>query len=502
MATTTRRRALAAGGAAAAGTVLLGRTAWPAVPAAGGEPPPKDAAAQVLGRATYGPLPDDLVRARSIGVEAWLDEQLDPDTIDDSAVEGFLTSNLPTLTMPLAEMIATARSDPEARYQALRELQVATLYRAIHSRRQLYQVMVELWSDHFSVFALDGPLTVLKPYEDREVMRRHALGTFRDLLQADARSPAMLYSLDNVSNVAAGPNENYARELLELHTLGVDGGYTERDVQETARIFTGWSIDRDTGAFRFYGQLHDYGAKEVLGVHYPAGRGVSEGEELLDRLSAHPSTARFIATKLARRFVADEPPDSVVTRVAGVFEATGGSIPAVLRELLLSPELLDAVDAKLKRPFDYVVSVLRATGAIATQQGYRELYELLGRLGQVPFGWPAPDGYPATAAYWTATSTLLTRWNFALGLADGTYDRVVQVPIGAFVAGVRTAAEVVDQIADRVLGREMTSDDRDAVLAAAAPGRDPDQPLPIGARSEVGRVALGLILVSRSFQLR
>ncbi len=502
MATTTRRRALAAGGAAAAGAALLGRPLFSAGPAAAVEPPPTDAAAQVLGRATYGPLPEELARARSIGVEAWLDEQLDPDAVDDSAVEGFLAANLPTLTMPLAAMVAAARDDPEARFQPLRELQAATIYRAVHSRRQLYQVMVELWSDHFSVFALDGPLTVLKPYEDREVIRRHALGTFRDLLQADARSPAMLYSLDNVSNVAAGPNENYARELLELHTLGVDGGYTEQDVQEAARIFTGWSIDRDTGGFRFYSQRHDYGTKQVLGVHYPAGRGESEGEELLDRLAAHPSTARHIAFKLARRFVADVPPDSVVTRVAGVFEATGGSIPAVLRELLLSPELLDAVGAKLKRPFDYVVSVLRTTGAIVTQDGYRELYELLRRLGQVPFGWPAPDGYPATAAYWTATSTLLTRWNFALGLADGTYDRVVQVPIGGLVTGVSTAAEVVDGIADRVLGRGLAPGDRDAVLAAAAPGRDPDQPLPIGVRAEVGRVALGLILVSRDFQLR
>jgi uncharacterized protein (DUF1800 family) len=185
--------------------------------------------------------------------------------------------------LSLAELLEMFR-DREQRIRAYREFQFATFARAVYGKRQLFEVMVEFWGNHFSVNALDGPLTTLKAYEDRDVMRRHALGRFSDMLQADAKSPAMLYYLDNLTNVKDGPNENYARELFELHTLGVDGGYDENDVQEVARIFTGWGLQRRTGAFRFYPFQHDYGAKQVMGVSFPAGRGSIEGERLLDLL--------------------------------------------------------------------------------------------------------------------------------------------------------------------------------------------------------------------------
>ena len=189
--------------------------------------------------------------------------------------------------------------------------------------------MVEFWSNHFSIYQDNGPLRLLKIADDREVIRPHALGRFRDLLHASAKSPAMLYYLDNYRSYRDGPNENYARELLELHCLGVDGGYDEQDVSETARTFTGWSIDRndDIGRFRFYPQLHDDGAKTVLGLDIPAGLGVAGGERLLDHLAGQTATADFIAFKLCRRFVADQPDPALVAEVSETF----GSAAAIYR---------------------------------------------------------------------------------------------------------------------------------------------------------------------------
>lgn len=504
MAAITRREAIGHGGAAAVAAAFapeLAAAALETAPAPIAEAPP-DPGVHLLRRATYGVSPDEIERLRTLGREAWLEQQLAPAQIDDSAVEDLLHDRLPTLSAPLEDLVRAARADPEARFEPLRELQIATLVRAISSRRQLEQVMVEFWSDHFSVYAFDGPMPVLKPYDDRAVIRPHAMGSFRDLLQADARSPAMLYYLDNVANVAAGPNENYARELLELHTLGIDGGYTERDVQETARIFTGWTLDPETGAFRFVAARHDFGAKRVLGVDYPAGHGLGEGEALLDHLAAHPATARHLAHKLAVRFVADEAPPSLVGRLAAAFEASAGHIPTVLGELFRSEELAAAADAKLARPFDYLVAVIRATGARLELSGYRLLYEVLDRLGQVPFRWPSPDGYPMRAAYWTATSTLLTRWNFGLGLAEHDLDGRVRVPVNRILGGARTPAEIVAGLEERVLGRAMTAADRATISSAAAFGRPTDQPLPASLRRPATRLALGLILVSRYLQQR
>jgi len=216
-----------------------------------------------------------------------------------------------------------------------------------------------------------------------------------------------------------GPNENYARELMELHTLGVDGGYTEKDVQETARILTGWAFRRRTGDFRFFGFRHDYWAKEVMGVRFPAGRGVSEGRRLLDMLARHPSTARLIAGKLARRFISDNPPESVVENIADTFSRTGGDIRTTLRTLLLSDEFRAAGDQKLKRPFEYVVSTLRAVGPEVSQRGYRSLFDTLRRLAHLPLTWPAPNGFPDVAGCWISTAALLNRWNFALATPGG-----------------------------------------------------------------------------------
>jgi len=234
--------------------------------------PPKDELTHLLGRVTCGFTAADHEQAGARGYEGYLEWQLDHLAVDDHGVEAYLQAVLPTLTMSLNQLLVLA-ADQATRQQAFNELLVATFYRQVNTPRQLFEVMVEFWSDHFSVNGVDGILSTFKPFEDREVMRRHALGTFRELLRADAKSPAMLYYLDNASNTKDGPNENYARELLELHTLGVDGGYGEEDVRAAARVFTGWGFDRAT-AFRFYPERHDYGAKTVLGASYAAGRGL------------------------------------------------------------------------------------------------------------------------------------------------------------------------------------------------------------------------------------
>jgi uncharacterized protein (DUF1800 family) len=479
---------------------VLGRLAHAAPPEAG-DLPARDDVSHLVSRTSFGLTATEVERARAMGYEAYLDEQLDPASLDASELENALTERLPTLSMSLPDLVEHAR-EPEGRRQIYREFVFATLYRAMVSPRQLYEVMVEFWGNHFSVFSLDGPLRVLKGWEDRTVMRPHALGSFAELLHADAKSPAMLYYLDNISNVKDGPNENYARELLELHTLGVDGGYTEQDVQETARIFTGWGLVPRDGRFRFYPGRHDYGAKEVLGRHFPGGRGVSEGERLLDLLASHDATAAFVAAKLCRRFVADDPPQSVVDRVAESFRSSGGDVRAVLRTLFLSDEFLAAKDSKLKRPIDYVVSVLRAADPTISERGYRAMYETLRRLGQVPYGWPAPDGFPDTSGYWVGTSTQLERWRFALGIADGTLEQLFQLSPPGSLSWASSPAGLVDTLCEHVLARPVAGEDRETLIAYAAGDGGADDQIPYWRRFQVAREVLGLIMVSRYFQLR
>ena len=258
------------------------------------------------------------------------------------------------------------------------QMQAARITRAVASDRQLEEVMVDFWFNHFNVYAQKGAVRWMLPAYEREAIRPHALGRFRDLVLATARHPAMLFYLDNWLSTRAdlvipggpnagrrmGLNENYARELMELHTLGVDGGYTQQDVIEVARCFTGWTIDRPQqgGGFVFRPLAHDRGAKRVLGQVIPAGGGQQDGERVIDILVRHPSTARFIATKLARRFVSDDPPAALVERAAATFRRTDGDIRAVLATIVTSPEFwsADAYRAKIKTPLEVVASAVRA----------------------------------------------------------------------------------------------------------------------------------------------
>ncbi len=427
------------------------------------------AAAHVLDRLGYGPRPGDIARVRAVGVAAWIEQQLHPERIDDAALGARLA---PLVTLALdsrtivqdydrpavaerrrrtraagtpaaAEALAVDadRADQRAaptpaqvkNRQVMADLEDAKLLRAVYSERQLDAVLTDFWFNHFNVFAGKGQTRNYLTEYERDVIRPRVFGSFRDLLGATAKSPAMLFYLDNWENVdpnaavrgrrvgparpARGLNENYARELLELHTLGVDGGYTQADVVAVARAFTGWTMKpREGSGFTFVAALHDRGAKTVLGHTLRPGGGIEDGEQVLDLLAAHPATARRVAFELAQRFVGDTPPPALVERAAARFLATRGDLREVVRVIVTAPEFFadDVVHAKLKTPFEFVASALRAAGAEVERA--RPLARTLRELGMPSYGCQPPTGYDDTADTWAAAGLLVSRVNFALAL--------------------------------------------------------------------------------------
>ncbi len=389
----------------------------------------------LLNRVAFGPRPGDNERIREIGVDKYLDQQFHPDRIDDSAAEARL-ANLPTLRMSTAEI--TARYQPPRRarrlqmgspnlnvpQQILLELQLQKLIRAAHSQRQLHEVMTDFWFNHFNIFWGKNADRWLTTNHEMHAIRPHVLGKFKDLLTATAKSPAMLFYLDNhVSSSIKGINENYARELMELHTLGVDGGYTQKDVQEVARAFTGWTIERPQfrGEFIFRPRMHDAGEKIVLGHKINAG-GIRDGEAVIDILAKHPSTASFISTKLVRRFVSDDPPPNLVRHVAEVYRKTDGDIREMMRTIVSSNEFNspEALGAKTKTPFEYVASAIRSLdGTVqAAPVGARQLAQSMARMGQPLYQCQPPAGYPDRGEHWMSNGAILERLNFAVSLVE------------------------------------------------------------------------------------
>jgi uncharacterized protein (DUF1800 family) len=326
------------------------------------------------------------------------------------------------------------------------DLSQAKLFRAVYSNRQIQEELVDFWFNHFNVDVSKGADRMLVTTYERDAIRPNVLGKFRDLLEATANSPAMMFYLDNWQSVtpppvrpnaknqktakqaARGLNENYARELMELHTLGVDGGYTQQDIVEVARCFTGWTIDRPNqgGPFTYNDRTHDKGEKTVLGITIPAGGGKEDGEKVLDILAAHPSTARFISKELAQRFVADDPPPALIDRMAQTFHDTDGDIRAVLSALFNSKEFLSqgAYRAKIKTPFEMIVSAVRATGAKVDSA--MPLANQLNNLGEPLYRKLEPTGYSSANEEWVNSSALLARMNFALQL---TQNRVQSVQV-------------------------------------------------------------------------
>ena len=459
-----------------------------------------------LSRLTYGPRPGEVERVRALGLDVWLERQLHPEKIDDSATEAAL-AELATLRMTTTELLhAYPRPDPQLRAKLASgemsrqemqerypmekrparitaELQAAKMVRAVTSERQLQEVMVDFWFNHFNVFANKGDVRWYVSAYEREAIRPYALGKFPELVRATAHHPAMLFYLDNWLSarpdftIPAGPNrgrkaglnENYARELMELHTLGVDGGYSQKDVTEVARAFTGWTIERPQaeGRFVFRASMHDTGEKTVLGRRIPAGGGREDGERVIEILTRHPSTARFIATKLVRRFVSDVPPPALVDRVAATYSRTGGDIPTMLRTIVESREFRgeDTYRAKIKKPFEFVASATRALGGRPDAQGGMALARASAEIGEPLYEAQPPTGYGDRAEVWVNSGALLARMNFALGLVSGRYQRVT-VDLPALVAGADTSvpAVVLDRLLAAILANQASPETR-SVLA-------------------------------------
>ncbi len=458
-----------------------------------------------LRRLSYGAKPGDVEAVSKMGVQKWVERQLNPASIvENPALEAKLAA-MGTLKLSTDELVtryptprvltavAAGRmkmpEDPELRAtyerlgerykarierkktagevaqkgnadrlrlrvgsmttgersEALRksapqqavagELTEAKIYRAVMSERQLDEVLADFWFNHFNVYLDKGADKWLTTAYERDAIRPYVLGRFKDMLRATAESPAMLFYLDNwrsVGSVAGGKikgaapkararglNENYARELMELHTLGVDGGYTQKDVQEVARCFTGWTIEESNrgGKFRFAERFHDKGEKTVLGVMIPAGGGVADGLKVIEILAAHPSTAKFISRKLAQRFVADEPPQALVDRMAASFLKSDGDLKAVMRTMLSSREFFSvgAYKAKMKSPLEMVAGALRATGA--SMDNALPAAQAIANMGQPLYRKSEPTGYSNNGEEWLSSAGLLARINFAVALS-------------------------------------------------------------------------------------
>ena len=500
--------------------------------------------AQALSRLTFGARPGDADRVRTMGVYRWIDAQLHPERLRDSATDAFL-AHYQTLSLssaaiyeqfpPAGLLRAVARRDSMQRAgrttladslqllqqarrsnQFVAELTSSRVARAVISERQLQEVMVDFWENHFTVFAGKGQTRWYLTSYDRDVIRPNALGHFRGLLGAVAKSPAMLFYLDNAQSVAdstrstlrpragtrepvptqrrrQGLNENYARELMELHTLGVDGGYTQKDVIEVARALTGWSIRpprqllmqaRDprvrrfaerapssgAGEFIFRPEMHDAETKVVLGHTLKSGRGIEDGEEVLDILARHPSTARFIARKLAVRFVSDQPPQALVDRAAATYMRTDGDIREVVRTIVTSPEFFSraAFRAKVKSPFEVVVSTMRALDA--PPDPTPRTAQLVSRLGQPIFGHQAPHGWPETSEPWMNTGAILNRINFGMAAAA---NRVPGASLDRWPDATRLRAapraEQVDGVIASLLGGHASRETREILTSGVHP---------------------------------
>jgi uncharacterized protein (DUF1800 family) len=512
----------------------------------------------LLNRITFGPRPGDVARIKQAGIDRFIEEQLHPETIDDSDLAKRLEV-LPTQRMASAELYQFYPPPQQAEQRAndknappifgrpqqiAGELVQQKLVRAVSSNRQLQEVLTDFWFNHFNVFAQkEADQWFVTSYE-REVIRPRALGKFRDLLLATAESPAMLFYLDNWLSASPdakqprppgpphpqngqpprpapgasprppegltpvpggdqnaammakkegeqkpggqnpqappppqpprppqrkpGINENYARELMELHTLGVDGGYTQKDVQEVARCFTGWTIDRpfQGGGFVFRPWMHDDGAKTVLGVTIPAGGGLSDGWRVIDILSRHPSTARFISKRLCQRFVSDEPPAQLVERIAQVFLKTDGDIREVVRAIVMSPEFNSPATfrSKTKSPLELAASAIRALDG--DTNGAPALHDWIRRMGEPLYQFAFPTGYKETSENWVNTGVFFNRINYVVALANNQINGTSYDP--ARLVATESSAnpnELTRQLSALILHTELSPDSLRAVRA-------------------------------------
>ncbi len=402
-------------------------------------------------RITFGLSPAETQRAQRLGYKGYLEYQLNHAALDNSAVEAVVAANWPMVLQPSAQLVQANQG------QLYQQLTDAMLYRQVNSPRQLFERMVEFWNDHFTIYF--QKVGYLQIADHRDVLRANALGNFGTLLKASAHSPAMLAYLDNNVNRAGRANENYAREIMELHSLGVDGGYTQADVAELARCLTGWTLNAQ-GAFTFTASLHDFNAKTVLGVTIPqratnSGQGQQDMEQLLDVLIAHPNTATFIATKLLKFFLRPDPSAAQVSAVANAYTKTGGDIKAMLR-VVFTESWMTAAPAKFKRPHHLMISALRASGAVIspTATTLSTLRGYLTQMGHVPFDYETPEGYSDRVEYWSGN--VVPRWNVMSAISSAASGQFV-VSDANFTRFGSTASAILDSVDLLAFGGEMSS---------------------------------------------
>jgi uncharacterized protein (DUF1800 family) len=385
----------------------------------------------LLRRATFGLTPKTASKIKSVGRMTWLETQLAPDSIDDSFVDGLIADRLPRLSWSIKNAVDNLEGGS---WDVMQDLALASVVRAAWSKRQLFEVMADFWSNHLNITNPSSDVWANRHDYDRSVIRAHALGKFSDMLAASATHPAMMLYLNNAESTKDAPNENYGRELLELHTLGVDGGYDELDMRNSALIMTGFQIDWNTYGFSYNKWDHYVGAVDVAGFHSgnaSANGGYAVALSYVDYLAHHPSTATRIATKLVTHFVSDVPDPGLVAQLAQTYLANDTAIKPVLRQLFASPVFEASLGLKVRRPMEDVIATLRILGVqpdAAGTDGIQGLYWMIESLGNAPMAWSPPNGYPDTADAWRSAGGALGRWNTHMSLAAHWWPDAVQLP--------------------------------------------------------------------------
>lgn len=503
---------------------------------------PPSIAIIALNRMAFGPRNGDVAAFNALGstdeerLAAYVEQQLDPGSIDDSAMEARLEdAGYTTLKKSHAQLWADHYGkEYSIRQRPFWESERAAFSRAVFSKRQLSEVLADFWHNHFNIYADNSQIAPGWVSYDRDVIRGHMLGNFRQMLQAVGSHPAMLYYLDNFKSTNAGPNENYARELFELHGLGAahyygvvrqadvpkDGsgrplGYVDDDVYEATRAFTGWTIDFDNGTLLYRADRHDRFQKTVLGQMMPADQApLRDGEVVYDLIASHPGAARHIARKLCRRLIADNPPEDVVAEAAAVFSANieaPDQLERVVRTILLSQAFRNTWGQKTKRPFETLCSALRACGLDHTlrmdDRFSNDLTYYARITGQPVFRWQTPDGFPDTREQWLSSSSIIMSWRALNRFSESRHDSNVLVldVLGETPATARSANQLADYWIERILGRSIAAAGRDEIVTFMGAGTNPDLALKIDPDSgthERLRAMVALITMSPEFLRR
>jgi uncharacterized protein (DUF1800 family) len=512
-------------------------------------PPRPPLAVIALNRMGYGPRYGDIYNFNQLGntederLAAYVEQQLNPAAIDDSdcdariAAQGFTTLNK-TLQQLWTEHF---RNDPpyDERVRPIREVTKATYLRGIYSNRQLQEVLADFWHNHFNTYGWDYYASSIFVHYDRDVIRGNMFGNFRQMLEAVGTSSVMLFYLDNHSSSDSGPNENYARELFELHTLGAENyrgvvapesvptdengvpiGYCDNDVYEASRCFTGWRVSDgtggspDTGTFYYREEWHDRFQKIVLGFPpnvppIPANQPpLKDGRDVYDRLASHPGTGRYIARKLVRRFISDTPAESLVQSLAAIFTANVSApdqLTQVYRALFNSTEFKMAWGEKIKRPFESLISFLRTIG-VNYEPGSDNPW-WYSASGHIPFNWRAPNGYPDEKEDWSTTMPMLQRWRATNRIMTGVNEvpNITEIILLYTPGTSLSATALADYWIPRVLGRELEfPSHRDEIINFMADGLGANIPIDLTDEDNAERLThmVGLIALTPDFQYR